>query len=129
MVESGATQIMNRYYDRADLTNITGIVDSKEPANTQSFTYNDQERLSGAIGSGTYGTLGWTYDANGNRLTEAKNGVGYTYTYPGTSNRLTNIKQGTTTTRAFTYDAAGSTTQDLRGATAYNYTVNIQSVG
>jgi YD repeat-containing protein len=47
-----------------------------------------------------------------------------TYTTPATSNRLTNVKQGATTTRAFTYNARGDVTRDTRGATQYNYTIN-----
>ena len=47
-----------------------------------------------------------------------------TYTYPTTSNRLSSVKQGTTTTRAFAYDAAGNTVTDTRGTSAYNYAIN-----
>jgi RHS repeat-associated protein len=68
--------------------------------------------------------MAWTYDANGNRLSETRNSTVNTYTYPATTNKLTNVKQGATTTRAFIYDTAGNQTQDLRGTTAYNYAVN-----
>jgi RHS repeat-associated protein len=89
------------------------------------MTYADQSRLSGATSAvSLYGTRLWTYDSNGNRLSETANGTLNSYTYPANNNRLSTVKQGATTTRAFTYDAAGNTTQDLRGATAYNYAVN-----
>jgi hypothetical protein len=65
IVEQGATKIINRFYNRADLTNVTGIIDGIAAANNESLGYNDAARLSSA--SGAYGTKSWTYDANGNR--------------------------------------------------------------
>jgi RHS repeat-associated protein len=118
----GTTKIINRFYNRSDLANVTGIVDGLIAGNSETLSYNDAARLLGA--TGTYGTRLWTYDANGNRLSETANGTLNTYTYPATNNRLTNVKQGAVTVRAFTYDAAGNQIQDLRGSTAYNYAVN-----
>jgi YD repeat-containing protein len=57
-------------------------------------------------------------------LTETANGTVNIYAYPANNNRLSTVKQGTTTTRAFVYDAAGNATRDTRGTTAYNYAVN-----
>ncbi len=125
IVEQGTNTLINRFYNRADNTNITGIVDGLAAGNNEALTYNDAARLSGAsTGAGSYGTRLWTYDNNGNRLSETANGVANSYTYPANSNKLTNVKQGTTTTRAFLYDATGNMTKDTRGATAYNYAVN-----
>ncbi len=124
IVENGTTKIINRFYNRADLTNLTGIVDGLVPANNEALTYTDAARLSGATSTGTYGSRSWTYDNNGNRLSETSGTTVNSYTYPATSNRLTNVKQGAVTTRAFTYDAAGNTTQDMRGTSAYKYAVN-----
>jgi RHS repeat-associated protein len=111
--------------NRADNTNITGIVDGLAANNNEALTYDDAARLTGATsGAVSYGTRAWTYDNNGNRLSETANGVANSYTYPANSNRLTNVKQGTTTKRAFNYDAAGNMTKDTRGIVAYNYAVN-----
>jgi RHS repeat-associated protein len=115
-------KIINRYYNRADLTNITGIVDGLAAANNESLGYTDAARLSSA--SGAYGTRSWTYDSNGNRTSETANGVVDTYYYVTNSNRLSNIARNATATRIFTYDLAGNVIQDLRGANAYNYAVN-----
>ena len=52
----------------------------------QSFAYTPTRRL--AMARGSYGVLGWSYDANGNRLTETTNNVISTYVYPTNSNRL-----------------------------------------
>jgi RHS repeat-associated protein len=117
---------INRFYNRADETNITGIADGLTPANDETYSYTDAGRLAGATSSTTasYGARSWTYDNNGNRLTETANGTVNIYAYPANNNRLSTVKQGTTTTRAFVYDAAGNATRDTRGTTAYNYAVN-----
>jgi RHS repeat-associated protein len=122
IIEQGATKIINRFYNRADLTNVTGIIDGIAAANNESLGYNDAARLSSA--SGAYGTKSWTYDANGNRASETANGVLDIYYYPANSNKLVNVVRGSTPMRIFTYDAAGNVLQDLRGANAYNYAVN-----
>jgi YD repeat-containing protein len=89
---------INRFIDRTDNTFITDIVDGLNAANNESFAYSDAGRLTGATSNTTssYGTRAWTYDNNGNRLSETRNAVLETYTPPATSNRLTNVKQGAT---------------------------------
>jgi RHS repeat-associated protein len=100
---------------------VASIVDNKNPGTTppftygaqsQSFAYTPTRRLSSA--QGYYGTLSWTYDANGNRLTETANGVASTYAYPAGSNRLSSVTPAGGTARAFTYDAAGDILTDSR---------------
>jgi hypothetical protein len=97
-----------------DKTNVTGITDALNAANTEALTYSDQGRL--ATASGSYGTRSWTYDANGNRATEMANGVVDSYYLAANSNRLSNVARNATATRIFSYDAAGNVIQDLRGA-------------
>lgn len=82
-------------------------------------------RLSSA--NGYYGPLAWTYDANGNRLTETANSVVSTYAYPATSNRLTSIARPGQTTRSFTYDAAGDIVTDSRvGALGMTFQYDVE---
>lgn len=57
---------------------------------------------------------GYTYDANGNRLT----GEGSTYTISSTSNRVSSISG--VLTRTYSYDNAGNTTGDSTRTFAYN---------
>jgi RHS repeat-associated protein len=119
--------VCSLFYNRADDTNITGIPDGLTPANDETYSYTDAGRLAGATSSTTasYGTRSWTYDNNGNRLTETANGVLNNYYYGANDNRLSNVAQGSVSKRIFTYDAAGNVTQDLRNSTtAYNYAVN-----
>jgi RHS repeat-associated protein len=118
---------INRFYNRADDTNITGIADGLTPANDETYSYTDAGRLAGATSStsASYGTRSWTYDNNGNRATESANGVVSSYYLADNSNRLSNVAQGSVSKRIFTYDAAGNVIQDYRNNTnAYNYTIN-----
>jgi len=107
----GAAQIqdMSIGYDNAG--NVTGITDTLDTGRNQSFSYDDVNRLASATGA--YGTVTYTYDDNGNRLTRAKGGMTHTSTYPGASNRLTSISDGTDT-RSFTYTDAGNIATDDR---------------
>ena len=53
---------------RTDLLNLTGIADAVTPANSATFSYSPANRL--ATAAGPWGSLSWTYDGVGNRLTE-----------------------------------------------------------
>jgi len=90
-------------YDLAD--NITGISDGKASSKNQTLEYDELDRLTSA--QGIYGTLGYTYDSVGNRLTETAAGTTATYTYETTSNRLSSIAK-TNANRSFLYDVAGN---------------------
>ena len=95
-----------KFTDDAD-NNITVITDNLGN-NSQSFGYDNLNRLNSA--SGAYGTQGYMYDLNGNRL--ALNGTGYTYI--NGSNRLLTV--GSLSRQ---YDAMGNLTGD--GSHSYNY--------
>ncbi len=71
------------------------------------FGYDSLNRLINAnLAAGQ--TQGFTYDANGNRTNATINAASTTYTYPGTSHKLTSLSGATT--RSFTYDNAGNVT-------------------
>jgi RHS repeat-associated protein len=73
------------------------------------------------------GKLKWSYDKVGNRLTEVEEFatiVTNSYAYPATNNRITDVKQGTTTVRSFLYDAMGNLTKDTKGTVATDYVYN-----
>lgn len=74
----------------------------------QAFGYDVLDRLTSAgIAAGQ--ALGFSYDANGNRTgTTLNGGATTTYTYPGSSHRLSSLSGATS--RSFTYDAAGNLT-------------------
>ncbi|GAB4507097.1 MAG: hypothetical protein Tsb0026_01240 [Sulfuricaulis sp.] len=54
----------------------------------KSFTYDPLDRLTQATDSqaGSYGTLSWGYDGNGNRLRETRNGTVQNYSYAAYTN-------------------------------------------
>ncbi|HWM66559.1 MAG TPA: DUF6531 domain-containing protein, partial [Steroidobacteraceae bacterium] len=108
-------------YDNA--FRITGITDTSPGASNWTYGYDALDRIS----SGTDATLtrGWTYDANGNRLTETGSAAS-TYTISSTNNQISSISGALA--RTYHYDAAGNTTS-YSGATAtYNSRGRLRTV-
>ncbi len=91
--------------------NVTGITDTKHTA-TQTFGYDDMNRLTGANGS--YGAKTYSYNALGNIIT--KEGVTYAY---GSSkpHAVTNTSAGYTAN----YDANGNTVATRGTALIYDF--------
>ncbi|GJD99630.1 RHS repeat-associated core domain-containing protein [Methylobacterium isbiliense] len=123
---AGGPSLITRYHWFGDGLNLMALNnDSVDPNQTQRFAY-DAGRLLTA--TGPYGSLGWSYDKVGNRLSEARTLAGTTttqsYAYPTSSNRLRSVSQGGTALRSFLYDAAGNLTSDTRAGTAYSYTIS-----
>lgn len=93
-------------YGYDDAFRITGITDSTIPANSWAHAYDAMDRLTSATSSAV--TQGWTYDGNGNRLTEIGSTPStYTYASGPNSNRLAAITGALP--RTYGYDAAGNT--------------------
>jgi RHS repeat-associated protein len=99
-------------FDNAD--RISGISDSSNSALTWAYGYDVLDRLTSATTSAT--TDGWTYDANGNRLTQTGT-TGITFSVSTTSNQLSSTSGALA--RTYTYDAAGHATGF--GGFAYGY--------
>jgi YD repeat-containing protein len=107
-IAAGAVQ--NLSYSQYDANgNITGISNTLDATKNKSFTYDTLDRL--ASGTGSWGTLSWTYDGVGNR--QAEGSTVYTYS-PGT-NRLSGAG-GT----SFGYDNNGNTTSQAARQYIYN---------
>lgn len=102
-------------YGYDDAFRITSITDASNPTLSQSYGYDLLDRLTSATGTSL--NQSWTYDANGNRLTQGGS-VSSTYTVSGTSNRLTSVSGAVT--RSYTYDNAGNTTADSSATFVYN---------
>src|SRR4029077_16354825 len=104
--DGNVTQIASsgtKAYAYDDAFRITGIQDYSNSANSYTYGYDALDRLTSAVKTGT--TRGWTYDANGNRLTQTGTGAA-TYTINSANNRVSSISGGLT--RTYTYDNAGS---------------------
>jgi RHS repeat-associated protein len=92
-------------YSFDNANRITGISDSSNSALTWTYGYDVLDRLTSATTSAI--TDGWTYDADGNQLTQTGS-TPNTFSVSSTSNQLTAITG--TLTRSYSYDAAGHTT-------------------
>jgi YD repeat-containing protein len=100
-------------YDRA--SQVTDILDPRLGA-SQYFGYDALGRLNTA--TGPWGTLSWTHNAAGDRLTEQHASGVTTYAYNATTRRLDALSGAVQD--AFSYDAVGRLTSDARGT--YSYT-------
>jgi len=113
----GGNDFHSASYDYDGVNNITAILDGIDAGNDQAFDYDVLNRLSSA--TGRYGTLEYTYDGVGNRLTQTFNTVtgATTETYaldPG-SNRLLMVTSTGNQLRTFTYTATGNVATDTVG--------------
>jgi RHS repeat-associated protein len=104
-----AIQGLTYGYDAAD--NVLSIADAVTSGNSQAFGYDALDRLTSATGG--YGSLAYTYDANGNRLTETPaaitlDGLGsLTALAYNQAGRLASTSAGTQQLTQYTYDAFG----------------------
>ncbi|WFT82595.1 DUF6531 domain-containing protein [Methylobacterium sp. CB376] len=76
---SGGPSLITRYHWVGDGLNLMALNnDTIDPGQTQRFTYDDAARLLTA--TGPYGSLSWSYDKVGNRLSETRTVAGTTST-------------------------------------------------
>jgi YD repeat-containing protein len=99
-------------YDAA--SRISFISDVGVPANTNTYGYDELDRLISAVLRAT--PYAYTYDAVGNRLTKG----GDVYSYSSTSNRVASITPSSGPVRSFLFDPNGSTTADGQNTYAYD---------
>jgi len=99
-------QMMEQVYSYDDNGNLTNIAATNTPWLSQGLTYDSLNRLKTA--SGVYGSISYTYDGVGNRLTRAVDAQTDTYGYVAGTNRLDLITGPNAA--AFTYDANGNIT-------------------
>jgi RHS repeat-associated protein len=103
-----------RTFGYDDAFRITAANDIATPANSWTLGYDLLDRLNSATKPAI--TIGYTYDADGNRLTQTGTSAS-TYTMPATSNKLTSTAGALV--RSYTYDAVGNAL--TTGATAHSY--------
>ena len=118
------TTVQNLVYGYDLASNITSIGDNLTAARSQTFVYDNLNRLTSA--TGLYGTNTYAYDAVGNRtqrtVTVPSAGT-ETYTVAANSNRLTSIAGAVN--RSFTYAASGQAATDQRSpVSAWSYTTD-----
>jgi RHS repeat-associated protein len=108
-----AGDTVNFGYDNA--FRITGIADTGISANSWTLGYDNLNRLTSAATAAT--SLGWTYDANGNRLSQTGSSAS-TSTSSSTSNQLSSTSGALS--RTYSNDAAGNTTSYASDSFSYN---------
>jgi RHS repeat-associated protein len=109
-----SSTIRNQSYDNA--SRITSITDSTTSAYTWStLGYDVLDRLTSAVDGSL--TIKWSYDANGNRLTQTYASAS-TFNISSTSNQITSTTGALV--RTYAYDAAGNPTSYGTSVLAYN---------
>jgi YD repeat-containing protein len=104
-------------YDAA--SRISFISDVGNPPNTNTYGYDELDRLTGAVLPGT--PYAYSYDAVGNRTSRTAGSSTDNYAYSSTSNRIASITPTSGPVRSFVFDPNGSNTAD--GVNNYAYDV------
>ena len=110
--------ILNLNYSYDPIGNITAITDNLEPSKSKAYDYDPVDRLIAA--TGPWGSLAWTYDANGNRLSQANAEI-TNYSYQ--SNKLIFTSTSTSASASastYSYDNNGNTISDGQKEFVYN---------
>ncbi|WP_170157861.1 RHS repeat domain-containing protein [Litoreibacter meonggei] len=115
----GVTTLQDTDYGYSTRDNLTSTVDNLLLSQSETFTYEAREFLASAVGD--YGTLDYSYDLVGNRISRMAAGVTDSYSYGATNNRLDSVSRASAAVRTFTHDAAGNVTYDDRSGTGYGY--------
>lgn len=97
---------------------ITGIAETGNPGNANTYGYDNLDRLTSAILPSN--TLGYGYDAVGNRTSKTIGATTETLAYSATSNRLASITPASGPVKTYAFDANGSTTNDGVNQFAYD---------
>ena len=113
-IAHASTIVGSRTLSYDDAFRITGISDSANGDPTWALGYDPLDRLISATNAGA--NIGYTYDANGNRLTQSGTSAS-SYQVAASSNRLSSTSGALV--RSYSYDAAGNTLGS--GATTHTY--------
>ncbi len=121
VLDDGVSDVLSWDYTTDAVGNPTSILDTLDAANHRAYGYQDYQYFL-TQGDGPWGTLAWTYDKIGNRLTESRDGAtADVYTYvPNlvgrSSPQLDQITLGIGGLHDFSYDPIGDQTlADLAG--------------
>jgi len=101
-----AAGVLDLGYVHDGVGNITTMTNNLDASRSQSFSYDDLNRLGGA--TGIYGTVAYTYDNVGNRLSRTVNGQVENYAYEAGTSRLSEVAKNGTIALSYSYDANGA---------------------
>jgi RHS repeat-associated protein len=97
---------------------ITGITETANPGNANTYGYDALDRLTSAVLPTS--SFGYSYDAVGNRLSKTVGASTDVYAYEAASNRIAAIQPASGPLKSFVFDANGSTTNDSVNTYAYD---------
>jgi YD repeat-containing protein len=113
-------------YDAA--SRVSFINEVGNAANSNTYSFDNLDRLTGAVLPGTPYAYG--YDAVGNRTSKTVGSSTDTYAYNATSNQIASITPQAGAVRNFSFDPNGSTTNDGINQYAYDFRGRmVQSTG
>ena len=125
----GGAALLDWQYTTDDVGNPT-FIDDLLGGVDRAYGYQDNQYYL-TQGDGPWGTLAWSYDRIGNRLTEVRDGAAAdTYFYQqntgavGNTAKLTSIQLGIGGTTNLSYDAAGNQTQTNASGNIIDRTYN-----
>ena len=121
--QGAISDIASLSYSFDDANRTTTVTNLSNSAHSWNYGYDALDRLTNA--STTAESYGWTYDSNGNRLTETGDSPS-TYSISSTSNQITGITGALA--RTYTYDAAGHTTSYASMSATYNDAGRLKTV-
>lgn len=109
-------------YGYDDNGNVTSIQNSTDASYDRTLGYDATDRLSSA--SGPWGTGTFVYDGRSNIHSQRLGAKSISYTYDGTTDRLTGVSG--TTVAAYTYDTYGNVTGNGTDTFAYSDRANMR---
>ena len=131
-VTAGSSTLMDLVYTENAAGDVTGLTDKAATGDTETYGYDKLDRILSA--TGPWGTLSYTYDAAGNRLTNALAGTTTYYKYgaynklcaSSTSSTITCASAPSGTVTTYYYDPNGNI---INRVTSQNnsYTFDLES--
>ncbi len=110
--------------------NVLAITDQLDATSSRVYGYQDHQYYL-TSGIGPWGSLGWTYDRLGNRLTEIRDGSTTSYTHSPNAAGQSSAKLASTladgandTPTRYHYDAAGNQTHESRDDSKIRFRYN-----
>jgi hypothetical protein len=110
ITDAGTSRLQNLAYAYYPTNNVQMLTDAVNSRNSRSFSYDSLQRLSHAVGScavGCYGNFGFTYDKDGNQLSQSLGATTTNYGYGTGSDQLATISVRGVATQAIGYTADG----------------------
>lgn len=105
LTDAGTSTLQKLTYAYYPTNNVQTIADSVNSGNSQSFNYDNLQRLNQAQGG--YGAFAFTYDKDGNRVNQTLGSVTTSYSYGTATDLLNTISVGGTLAQTIGYTADG----------------------